>query len=79
MCPDSWGNGALGQLDENIISDPDNGNILKVSDLEHVAGHGANKIALETANGNTGASARALKATGHSEFVGNDVQDSQLM
>ena len=66
---ESWGNNNLGKFNEDLVSVPENENILKVSDVNDQGG-GDNKIALHTKNSSTHANARALKIEGVAEFLG---------
>jgi len=66
---ESWGNNNLGKFNEDLVSVPENENILKVSDVNDQGG-GDNKIALHTKNSSNAANARAFRAEGKSDFLG---------
>jgi len=63
---ESWGNGNAQKHDEDLVSNPNYHNILKVNDVNE---DDDDKIALHTINSSTDDDARALKAEGMAEVT----------
>ncbi|MDP8240539.1 MAG: hypothetical protein P9X24_15715 [Candidatus Hatepunaea meridiana] len=65
---ESWGNDNAGKFDEDLVSDPNNANILKVNDVDN---NDADRPAIFAKNSDVRANARALKIEGMAEITAN--------
>ncbi len=69
---DVWGNPDGDQKNQDLVSDTENTNILRVSNVDN---NDADRAAIFAKNSNTGANARALKVEGKADIIAVDTDN----